>query len=42
MEETVVQRHMTAFRSPQPEALGEAISHLHATLKQTYEQLKEF
>jgi hypothetical protein len=42
MEETVVQRHMTAFGSPQPVVLGDAISQLHATQKLTYEQLKEF
>jgi hypothetical protein len=41
-EETVVQRHMTTFGSPQPEVLGDAISQLHATQKLTYEQLKEF
>ncbi len=34
-EGTVVQRHTTTFGSPQPEALGETISQLHATQKLT-------
>jgi hypothetical protein len=41
-EEALVQRHMTAFGSPQPQALGETISQLHATQKLRYEQMKEF